>query len=247
MARRADAIAERRAPLSRERVLRAAMALADRDGLDALSMRNLAAELGVEAMAIYHYFKSKDELLAGMKDLVMMEIEPREGRPSEWKASLRGTAMSYYQALRRHKWVNSVRPSPSSIQKTVTDGTSAGTIRYMESVLRRLRLAGFSPRMTHHAYHILESHIVGSSMWIEGVEAALPKGGDERAELARIVMEGVPVSEYPYFHEHLEQHSGKPTKGDKSPFEIGLDLILDGFDRHRHEKPKRSGPRRSVS
>ena len=242
MARRSEAIVERREPLSRERVLRAAMDLADRDGLDALSMRNLAAELGVEAMSIYYYFKSKDELLAGMKDLVMMEVELPEGRPSEWKASLRGTVMSYYNALRRHKWVNGIRLSPGNIQKVATEGTSPGTIRYMESVLRRLRRAGFSARMTHHAYHILESHIVGSSMWIAGIEAVLPKG-KELAELARVVVARVPIAEYPYFHEHLGQHGGKMTKGDKSPFEIGLDLILDGLDRQRDEKPKRSRSR----
>lgn len=242
MARRAEAIVERREPLNRDRVLRAAMELGDRDGLDAVSMRNLAAELGVEAMSIYYYFKSKDELLSGMKDLVMMEIELPEGRPGEWKASLRATAMSYYQALRRHKWVNGIRSSPSSILKVATEGTSPGAIRYMESVLRRLRRAGFSPRMTHHGYHILESHIVGSSMWVAGVEAVIPKGKD-LAELAKVVGARVPIAEYPYFHEHLEQHGEKLTKGDKSPFEIGLDLILDGLDRQRDEKPKRSGSR----
>lgn len=242
MGRRAEVIADRREPLNRDRVLRAAMELGDRDGLDAVSMRNLAAELGVEAMSIYYYFKSKDELLAGMKDLVMMEIELPEGRPGEWKASLRGTAMSYYQALRRHKWVNGIRLSPGSIQKVATEGISPGALRYMESVLRRLRRAGFSPRMTHHGYHILESHIVGSSMWMAGVETVLPKGKD-LAELAKVVVARVPIAEYPYFHEHLEQHGEKMTKGDKSPFEIGLDLILDGLDRQRGEKPKRSGSR----
>jgi AcrR family transcriptional regulator len=193
-------------------------------------------------MSIYYYFKSKDELLAGMKDLVMMEIELPEGRPSEWRASLRGTAMSYHHALRRHKWVNGIRSSAGSIQKVATEGTSPGTIRYMESVLRRLRRAGFSPRMTHHAYHILESHIVGSAMWIAGIEAVLPKG-KELAELARMVVARVPIAEYPYFHEHLEQHGERMTKGDKGPFEIGLDLILDGLDRQRDEKPKRSSSR----
>jgi AcrR family transcriptional regulator len=238
MGRRAAPIVERREPLSRERVLRAAMDLADRNELDTLSMRNLAAVLGVEAMSIYYYFKSKDDLLSGMKDLVMMEIELPEGRPDQWRASLRTTAMSHYDALRRHKWVNGVRPSSGTIQKTATEGTSPGTIRYMESMLRRLRRAGFSPRMTHHAYHILESHVVGFSMWVAGIEAVLPKG-NELAELARLVMARVPMSEYPYFHEHLEQHTGRLTKGDKSPFELGLDLILDGLDQLRDEKPKR--------
>lgn len=243
MARRAEAIVKRREPLSRDRILRAAMDLADRDGLDALSMRNLAAELGVEAMSLYYYFKTKDELLSAIKDLVMMQIELPEGPAGEWKASLRRTAMSYYEALRRHRWVNGVRVSPGSIRRTATEGTSPGTIRYMESVLRRLRKAGFSPRMTHHAYHILESHVVGSSMWIAGIEAAIPKG-TELAELARMVAERVPISEYPYFHEHLEQHSGKLTRGDKSPFEIGLDLILDGLDRSRDDRPAAPAPRR---
>ena len=102
MARRAEAVVERRDPLSRERVLRAAMDLADREGIAALSMRNLARDLGVEAMSLYHYVEGKEDLLAALGDMVMREIELPETRPSEWKSAIRRMAVSYHAALRRH-------------------------------------------------------------------------------------------------------------------------------------------------
>jgi len=236
MARRAEAIVERREPLSRERVLRAAMDLADREGIAALSMRNLARELGVEAMSIYHYVERKEDLLAGIGDLVMREIELPEGRAGDWRSAVRRMSVSYHDALKRHPWIHSLGGAPARI--------GPGQLGYMEWLLGRLRQAGFSPRMTHHAYHILDSHVVGSSLWEAGIAAALPKGALEG--LAKTILERVPVAEYPYFHEHAQQHLGKVTKGDKHPFELGLDLILDGLDRLRDERPKRSRSARQA-
>jgi len=229
MARRAEAVVERRDPLSRERVLRAAMDLADREGIAALSMRNLARDLGVEAMSLYHYVEGKEDLLAALGDMVMREIELPETRPSEWKTAVRRMAVSYHAALRRHSWSHGLAAVPTRV--------GPGTLAYMEWVLRTLRRGGFSPRMTHHAYHILDSHVVGSSQWEAGIAAALPKG--KLPDLARTVLERVPVAQFPYFHEHAQQHLGGATKGDKHPFDLGLDLILDGLDRLRDERPKR--------
>ena len=226
----AEAVVERREPLSRERVLRAAMDLADREGIAALSMRNLARELGVEAMSLYYYVERKEDLLAGIGDMVMREIELPEGRSADWRSAVRRMAVSYRDALKRHPWIHALGVAPARV--------GPGQLGYMEWLLRRLREAGFSPRMTHHAYHILDSHVVGSSLWEAGIAAAIPKGAIP--DLAKTVLERVPVAEYPYFHEHAQQHIGKVTKGDKHPFELGLDLILDGLDRMRDERPKRS-------
>src|SRR5687768_8772351 len=230
MARRAEAIVERREPLSRERVLRAAMDLADREGIAALSMRNLARELGVEAMSLYYYVERKEDLLAGIGDMVMREVTLPAGRSGDWRSAIRQMAVSYHDTLKRHPWIHALGAARSRV--------GPGQLGYMEWLLRRLREAGFSPRMTHHAYHILDSHVVGSSLWEAGIAAAIPK--DAIADLAKSVLERVPLAEYPYFHEHAQQHIGKLTKGDKHPFELGLDLILDGLDRLRDERPKRS-------
>ncbi|HEX4743989.1 MAG TPA: TetR/AcrR family transcriptional regulator C-terminal domain-containing protein [Candidatus Limnocylindria bacterium] len=229
MAGRAPAIADRREPLSRERVLRAALELADRDGIAALSMRNLAHQLGIEAMSLYHYVERKEDLLAGLGDMVMQEIELPSAAPGEWKSAVRRMAVSYHAALGRHSWYHGLAPT----------GTSVGpaTLAYMEWVLGTLRRGGFSARLTHHAYHILDSHIVGSSKWEAGIKASLSK--QDLPDLAKRVLERVPADRFPYFHEHAQQHIGGATKGDKRPFELGLDLILDGLDRLRDERPKR--------
>ena len=211
--------AERREPLSRERVIRAAMELADGEGLSALSMRVLARKLGVEAMSLYHYVERKEELLAELAALVMAEIEFPASRPGEWKAAIRQMAVSYHAALRRHRWIHEVRASPLPVD--------LGTLTYMEWLLGTLRKAGFSTRMTHHGYHIIEGHITGSAMWEAGIAAALSKRS--LAEMAKS-LEAYPVAEYPYVHEHAQEHIGKLTKGDKQPFELGLDLILDGLE-----------------
>jgi AcrR family transcriptional regulator len=238
MARPAKALAQQREPLSKDRVLRTAMRIADSEGIDALSMRGLANELDVEAMSLYYYVKNKDEILAGIAELALSEIEP----PVPGKdpmAAIRAAAISYHDALRRHPWVHgiitgAIKGLNSSPQLTPTQA------RYMEAELKCLRLAGFSPRMTHHAYHLLDSHIVGSTLWEAGVAAAIPKGA--LADLAKAVMERLPPDRFPYTHEHIQQHIGKLAKDDKSPFEFGLDLILEGLAWMRDE-PKTSRKR----
>ena len=247
MAKAANALAQQREPLSKDRVLRAAMEIADGEGIDALSMRRLASELGVEAMSLYYYVKNKDEMLAAIAELALSEIEaPVPG--DDPMAAIRAAAISYHDALRRHPWVHgiitvAIKGLNSGPQLTPTQA------RYMEAELKCFRLAGFSPRMTHHAYHLLDSHIVGSTLWEAGIAAAIPKGA--LADLAKSVMERLPPDRFPYTHEHIQQHIGKLAKDDKSPFEFGLDLILEGLARMRDE-PTTSGrrtrrPRRSNS
>lgn len=202
-------------------MLQAAIGIADRDGVDALTMRGLAQELGVEAMSLYHYVKSKDELLKGMLAVALSEIEP-VSEEGHWREAVRRWAMSAHDAYVRHRWAHHLK-SPESV-------LPAG-MRDQENLLKRLREAGFSPNMTHHAFHALDSHIIGTSLWAAGIAAAIPKG--TLADVVKSFTQQFPIEEYPYFHEHVRQHLGNTTKGDKSVFEFGLDLILDGLERIR--------------
>ena len=208
-----------REPLSRERVLRAAMALADEQGIEALSMRRLAAELGVEAMSLYYYVRSKAELLDGILGLAQDEIEVPSGRGG-WKAAVRRSAISYHDTLMRHPWMLTVEGSG-------TGGGSPAVFLYMDSLLRTLREAGLSPVLSHHAYHALESHIVGSALWLARIP---PK--EQLDGLARQVLAELPVEQFPDVATHIEQHLTGEARGMKF-FEFGLDLLLDGFERAR--------------
>jgi AcrR family transcriptional regulator len=201
-------------------VLRSAMSLADQGGIDSLTMRRLAQELGVEAMSLYYYVASKDDILNGIVDVVTNEIErPSDG--ADWKASLRASALSFRNALARHPWAANLMMSGT--------GVGLARVRYMDAVLRRLREAGFSPELTHHAYHALDSHIMGSTLWA----AAYTTMAKANPDLAETFLRKLPLSEYPDFAEHAQQHIRKSGPKDKSEFEFGLDLILDGLERMR--------------
>jgi AcrR family transcriptional regulator len=239
MAKRAEAI-QQREPLSRERVLRTAMKIADHEGLEALSMRRLASEVGVEAMSLYYYVKGKDEILSGIVELAISEIEPPVPGKDP-RAVIRAAAISYHDALRRHPWAHGIITGTiKRLDGSAADRVSPTQMRYMEAELSCLRLAGFSPLMTHHAYHLLDSHIVGSTLWEAGIAAAIPKGS--LPDLAKSFIARLEQGQFPYTLEHIQQHMGK-LKGEKSPFEFGLDLILDGLWKLRDERPKRKAPR----
>ena len=214
---------EPRVPLSRERVLQAAVRLADDGGIDALSMRRLGQDLGVEAMSLYNHVANKDDLHQGIIELVLAEIEsPRDG--GGWKEELRRTAISSYQAFTRHRWACGLMmrgPSVSSVR-----------IEWMEAVLRTLRTGGFSANLTHHAYHALESHITGFTLWV----VSMPfETHEELVELAQDFLPTISAERHPFFVEHAEQHLLPPDPEEKSEFEFGLDLILDGLERLRDE------------
>ncbi|HEX6139498.1 MAG TPA: TetR/AcrR family transcriptional regulator C-terminal domain-containing protein [Candidatus Limnocylindria bacterium] len=203
--------------LSRERVLQAAVALADEHGLDAMSMRRLAQELGVEAMSLYHYFANKGELLGGMLDAVSaeMELPSPEG---EWRSALRSAAISAHETLLRHPWACSLLMTPT--------GPSPARLRWMDSILGRLRGAGFSPEMTHHGYHALDSHIVGFTLWLLPYMAL----SQAQPDFAERFVAATPLEELPHLAEHIDVHLSERA-GDTNEFEFGLDLILDGLAR----------------
>ena len=208
---------ETRPPLSADRVLRAAIALADQGGLEGLSMRKLARNLRVEPMSIYYYYTKKDELLDGITEEVIEEIR-LEPLGTDWKSALRSTALSAHRALERHPWACGLMMSPSRVRQ--------GRIRYMNSMLGHLRMAGLSAELTDRAYHALDSHIIGSTLWGVGYAVGSSPSSDFAAEFLR----SLPAGEYPYLVEHVEKHLALPETGEVT-FEFGLDLILDGLGR----------------
>ena len=211
-----------RAPLTKERVLAAAIGIADEGGIDSLSMRRLAKELGVEAMSLYHYVSGKDDLLDGMVNAVLSEIEyPPPGE--HWKAALRQIALSYRKSLAEHPWA-------ARVMFARTDALSART-RYMETVLRTLSEAGLSAELTDLGYHAFEAHVMGYTLWAANISEAL-KG--DLADLAASFLRRIPADEYPHLIQHIHHHLSPPTPA-RSAFEFGLDLVLDGLERLREE------------
>jgi AcrR family transcriptional regulator len=204
-----------RARLKRDHVLQAAIELADEGGIDSLSMRKLASRLGLRPMSVYHYVSSKDQLLSGILERVVREFEPAAER-GEWKPAVRRAVMSAHQSLMRHPWACTLMMSPAR----VTDVR----LRYMESLLRRLREAGLSAETTDHAYHTLDSHIIGFTLWYHGYTTAMRAApGDVNAfeEL---------LAGLPYLQEHARQHDRELRADEPTDFEFGLDLILDGLE-----------------
>jgi AcrR family transcriptional regulator len=224
-----------RRPLTRERVLAEALALADDGGIESLTMRRLGDALGVEAMSLYNHVEGKDDVLRGIIDLVLAEVEvPEPGQ--DWAAAARTHAISLHDALQRHRWAPALLMSPAHVTPARVD--------HVEALLRLLREAGLSPDQAYHAYHVLAGHINGFSLWESGHAAT----SDELAAAGEDVVRRIPLQEYPYVAEHYEQHvSGGPGDGVRA-FELALDLILDGLERSmKPAKPKPATRRRSRS
>ena len=214
-------LSPKRTPLNRERVLHAAVSLADESGIDSLSMRRLGQELGVEAMSLYNHVANKDDLLNGITDLVLGEIE-LPAAADGWKDALRRHAISAHDVLVSHPWACTLALSP--------DRDSLVSVQRAEWMLRQLREGGLSPEVTYHAYHALDSHILGFTLWQLGhgiVDA------EHLRELAAEFFSRFGPDEYPYLREHAEQHFAGFGRGEKGAFELVLDLILDGFEREQ--------------
>jgi AcrR family transcriptional regulator len=211
--------AARRAPLSRDQVLQAAVALADEGGVGALSMRKLGQVLGVEAMSLYNHVAGKADLLDGMIDVVFSEIglPPAVGG---WKSAMRTRALSARAVLGRHRWAIGLMES----RKT----PGPATLRHHDAVLGCLRGAGFSVELTAHAYSLLDSYIYGFALQ----EASLPFGTpEETAQVTKEIAGQMPADEYPHLAELATAHVLQPGYQYGSEFEIGLDLILDALER----------------
>lgn len=211
----------RRNPLSKELVLRTAVAMADETGAGAPSMRKLAERLGVEAMSLYYHFRNKDVLLDGMVDLVFGEIElPRDG--VDWQAAMRRRAVSTHDALIRHPWAISLMDSRKN--------PGHATLRHHNAVIGCLRSGGFSISGAAHAFSVLDSYVYGFAMQ----ELSLPfTSSDDLEDVAGALLEQLPRDEFPHLAEMITDRALKPGYSYLEEFDVGLDLILDGLRRQR--------------
>ena len=223
MATQLDVGAQPRVPLSRERVLRAAVALADEGGVDALSMRRIAQELGVVPMALYKHVSNKDELLDGMVDVVVGEIDPPPSG-TDWKTAIRQRVLSARGALLRHPWTSRVIESRTDPSPMV--------LEYMDSMIGMFRAGGFSIDLTHHAMHAMGSRLLGFTQELY----------DDSVDLdpeATAVMVQQMAGKYPHITElvmaiaHDEASVVGQGCDDQFEFEFALDLMLDGLERLR--------------
>lgn len=203
-----------REPLSRDRIVSAAMALADEEGVGALSMRNLARRLGYEVMSLYNHVANKGELLFLMVDAAAAEIDepPPDAAPL---AAVRAVAISTHDVLVRHRWAPDLwlrhLPGPARI-------------RVMEDLLRLLDESGLSPELAHHGFHAVNNHVLGYTLQ----ELGMTLDQDDAEAKAREFMAAMPAETYPYMVAHVRQH----LEGDTGrSFELVLDLILDGLVR----------------
>lgn len=213
-----DPRAGRRMRLNRDRVHDAGIALADAEGVDAVTMRRLGGALGVEAMALYNHVRNKDDLLDGMLERVVGEIELPDSGP-DWRHRVRRRAVSAHDVLLRHPW--------AAVRWTSGIGVGPARMRYMDSALRGLRGAGFSPGLLDRAYHAIENHIAGHALQAQG----LPLRAEEMAQAGERFLRSFPVEEYPDLAAHVRYHLEHPAGDDE--FELGLDLVLDGLERMR--------------
>jgi AcrR family transcriptional regulator len=223
---------ETRTHLSKDLVIRAAVALADREGLDSLSMRRLADELGAGAMSLYHYVPNKEQLVDEMIEIVFSEIEP----PSldvDWKTALRRRAVSTREALNRHRWAVGLMEGRAK--------QGPASVRLHDAVLGCLREAGFSIELTIQAYSVQDAYIYGFALQEKGLPF-------ESAEESAAVAEGqgwqieALAAQFPYLAEVVAGHVAKVGYDFTEAFEYGLELILEGLERRRGERhlPSRS-------
>jgi AcrR family transcriptional regulator len=230
MAVQPEAAQQPRVPLSRERVLRAAVELADSRGIEALTMRNLGRELGVEAMSLYNHVANKEDLLNGVVEVVVGEVraavdglEP----PGGWKAVMRARILAARDVLLRHPWA-------PGVMETRTD-IPPGLFPHWNSMLGLMLEAGFSIDLAHHAMHALGTRMLGFTreLFVTGDD-----GQEIDPELTKFQIRQMAVH-----HPHLAElmrvvsHDAESTLGsacdDQFEFEFGLDLILDGLERLR--------------
>ena len=221
-----EGAAGKRTPLSRERVLRAAMALADEEGLDALSMRKLGKQLGVEAMSLYKHVANKDDLLDGIAELVASEIY-LPNPETHWKIGMRERAISARRVFQRHPWAVGLmearaNPGPASM-------------RYYDTVIGSLRRGGFPIRLATRAFSLMDAYVFGYA----AQEINLPFGSTEDLSvIAENIKEQLPAGEFPHFTEMILDYVLRPEWNFEEEFAFGIDLILDGLQRALDEAEK---------
>jgi AcrR family transcriptional regulator len=207
----------KRLPLTRERVVQAAVDLCDRHGIAALTMRSLAQSLGVKPMAIYHHVANKDEILDGIVDLVFAEIEqPAVDAP--WRPALAARAADARQVLRRHPWAIGVLESRRS--------PGPATLRHHDTTIGVLVNGGFTHPAIAHAMAFLDAYVYGFVLQ----EVSLPfDDANSAADLATEVLAQMPAEQYPYFVAFAVDHVLAPGYDFAAEFDIGLAMALDGI------------------
>lgn len=222
---------EVRTRLSRDKVLRAAVQLADEAGIEALTMRSLAERVGVEAMSLYHYVANKEDLLDGVCEVVLTEINeavaplPGATGPDDWKQAMRRRILTAREVMLDHRWAPSVLESRVSI--------SAPAIFYHHGLLEIFRAGGFSYDLAHHALHALGSRALGFTQELFDPGEAAPDDADEETlELMQQMAAEVPLM-FEMLSEiaHDDPESTIGWCDDQSEFEFALDILLDGLER----------------
>ena len=207
----------RRAPLTRERVLRRAIRMADKDGIGSLSMRKLAQALGVEAMSLYNHVANKEDLLDGMVDIVAGEIEvPAVGK--DWKKAMRRRAVSAHEVLLRHAWASMLLVSRVNVGPAM--------LRYVDATIGCLREAGFSYEMADRAWNAIDNHIYGFTLQ----ELNFPFDPSEYADAARKFLPMIPADQYPYLNGMSQEVIAGRHQGGQD-FSFGLELILASLEK----------------
>lgn len=214
-----------RTPLTRERVLRAAIDVADDLGLDSLTMRRVGQHLGVEAMSLYKHVANKDEMLDGIVDTVVGDID-LPSPEADWKTAMRQRAISAREVLVGHPWAVGMMESRTSM------GPEA--LRYADAVIGSLRAGGFPLRMAGRAFWLLDSYIYGFVVQETSVQFT---PSDDSAGLAETLIQSLPANHYPNLAELAAGYVTNPDHDFAAEFEFGLDLILDGLDKHRQDEP----------
>jgi AcrR family transcriptional regulator len=204
--------------LDRERILLAAIAIADEHGVAAVTMRAVASRLGVEAMSLYNHVAGKEDILDGMVDLVIREIDlPAE--VDDWREAMRRRAVSAHQVFERHPWV------PPLLDSRQSSGPSR--LQYYDWVLGTLMGAGFSVEGAAHAFSLLDSYIYGFAIQQSNFSA----GGDASPEeMAEAILGAIPVEEYPHLH-RMASHAMQVGYDAEADFAFGLEIVLDGLGR----------------
>jgi AcrR family transcriptional regulator len=215
--------------LSRERVLRAAVALADEGGIEALTMRRLGQQLGVEAMSLYKHVANKDDILDGIVDLVVGDIDvPPTG--THWKTAMRRRAVSAHEVLLAHPW--------AAMQIMSRFNIGPGMTRYLDATLGRLREGGFTIEGALDAWHALDSHIYGFTLQ----ELGLPFEAQDAPRVSADVLPQLSADQFPHVVEVITHIM---ASGRTEDFEFGLELILDGLGRTLNAARRRTPPARA--
>lgn len=204
--------------LDRDRIVQTAVELADQVGIDGLSMRKLAAELGVEAMSLYYHVPNKEVLLDLMVDSIIQEI----GLPSlddPWKQAMRARAISAHKVFLSHPWAIGITDS-----RTTRDVES---LRYYDTMVGCLLEAGFSLTLAAHALSAIDAYVFGFNIQ----QLNLPfDDSDQVADVSEALLEQMPPDQFPHLTRMILEHAMQPGYDYAAEFEWGLDLVLDGIE-----------------